>query len=122
MPDIVEGYITVPEAARGLKRSTEQIRRYLREGRLEGQRIGKQWFIKEPAVLSGAKPGKGTDTSTQEYAPLPGLGHSSMADDSRLALFGRINNRREQIRTQWKQLNVNLNAGTVVRDLRDDES
>jgi hypothetical protein len=50
MPDIVEGYITVPEAARGLKRSTEQIR------------------------------------------------------------------------TQWKQLNVNLNAGTVVRDLRDDES
>lgn len=40
-----QGLVTVPEAARLLNRSTEQVRRYLREGRLDGRRIGGQWFI-----------------------------------------------------------------------------
>lgn len=35
----------VAEAARFLDRSTEQVRRYLRENRLNGRRIGGQWFI-----------------------------------------------------------------------------
>lgn len=42
--------ISVADAARRLDRSTEQVRRYLREGRLSGRRIGGQWFI-ERAVL-----------------------------------------------------------------------
>ena len=46
-----EGMITVQEAARRLGRSIEQVRRYLREGKLQGQRIGQQWFIKEAALL-----------------------------------------------------------------------
>lgn len=37
--------VTVGEAAKRLQRSTEQVRRYLREGRLHGQRFGGQWFI-----------------------------------------------------------------------------
>lgn len=37
--------LTVGQAARVLERSTEQVRRYLRENRLDGQRIGGQWFI-----------------------------------------------------------------------------
>jgi excisionase family DNA binding protein len=37
--------MSVSDAARRLQRSTEQVRRYLREGRLEGRRIGGQWFI-----------------------------------------------------------------------------
>lgn len=37
--------LTVAQAARMLERSTEQVRRYLRENRLTGQRIGGQWFI-----------------------------------------------------------------------------
>ncbi len=37
--------VTVPEAADRLGRSTEQVRRYLREGKLKGTRIGGQWFI-----------------------------------------------------------------------------
>lgn len=37
--------LTVQEAARLLDRSTEQVRRYLREGKLAGTRIGGQWFI-----------------------------------------------------------------------------
>jgi len=38
-------HVSVHEAARLLDRSTEQVRRYLREGRLSGRRIGGQWFI-----------------------------------------------------------------------------
>jgi excisionase family DNA binding protein len=42
--------LSVADAARRLNRSTEQVRRYLREGRLKGQRLGGQWFINR-AVL-----------------------------------------------------------------------
>jgi excisionase family DNA binding protein len=37
--------LSVADAATRLNRSTEQVRRYLREGRLKGQRLGGQWFI-----------------------------------------------------------------------------
>ncbi len=39
--------LTVGQAAIALERSTEQVRRYLREGRLTGQRMGGQWFINQ---------------------------------------------------------------------------
>jgi excisionase family DNA binding protein len=48
----LEGMITVPEAARRLNRSIEQVRRYLREGKLRGQRIGNQWFVEEGALAA----------------------------------------------------------------------
>jgi excisionase family DNA binding protein len=51
MPGMDEqGLVTVPDAAKMLNRSTEQVRRYLREGRLKGRRIGGQWFIERAAV------------------------------------------------------------------------
>ena len=37
--------ISVAETAKLLGRSTEQVRRYLREGELPGRRLGGQWFI-----------------------------------------------------------------------------
>ncbi len=40
-----DGLLTVAEVAGRLGRSTEQVRRYLREGHLRGQRLGGQWFI-----------------------------------------------------------------------------
>ena len=46
----LEGMITVAEAARRLNRSIEQVRRYLREGKLKGQRIGNQWFVEESGL------------------------------------------------------------------------
>jgi len=46
----MEGFVTVAEAARRLDRSIEQVRRYLREGKLPGRRIGLQWFIEEGAL------------------------------------------------------------------------
>ena len=42
--------LTVAQAARLLERSTEQVRRYLRENRLPGQRLGGQWFIERQAI------------------------------------------------------------------------
>lgn len=39
--------MTVGQTAAALGRSTEQVRRYLREGRLQGQRLGGQWFIRQ---------------------------------------------------------------------------
>jgi excisionase family DNA binding protein len=53
----LEGTITVTEAARRLNRSTEQVRRYLREGKLRGQRVGNQWFVHvESLSLEERKP------------------------------------------------------------------
>ncbi len=43
---------TVAEAARYLGRSIEQVRRYLREARLEGYRLGNQWFVPEAALAA----------------------------------------------------------------------
>jgi hypothetical protein len=45
-----EQFLSVADAARALDRSTEQVRRYLREGRLAGRRIGGQWFIAAAAL------------------------------------------------------------------------
>jgi len=54
----MDGYVTVNEAARRLGRSIEQVRRYLREGRLQGRRIGQQWFIAEEALAGGRPQGR----------------------------------------------------------------
>ncbi|MEX0800100.1 MAG: helix-turn-helix domain-containing protein [Dehalococcoidia bacterium] len=45
-----EGAISVAEAARRMRRSIEQVRRYLREGKLKGERIGQQWFVDEASL------------------------------------------------------------------------
>ncbi|HQY29887.1 MAG TPA: helix-turn-helix domain-containing protein [Thermomicrobiales bacterium] len=46
----IPGLLTVADAAQVLDRSTEQVRRYLREGRLKGRRLGGQWFIDDKAL------------------------------------------------------------------------
>lgn len=48
----IPGLLTVADAASQLDRSTEQVRRYLREGRLRGRRLGGQWFIEESALTA----------------------------------------------------------------------
>ena len=47
MADDTGDILTVAETARLLQRSTEQIRRYLREGILPGRRLGGQWFVQQ---------------------------------------------------------------------------
>ena len=60
-------YLTVGEAARRLERSIEQVRRYLREGRLAGRRIGQQWFIEEAAVDDWPRRGRQVSEPTATY-------------------------------------------------------
>ncbi|MGH2614957.1 MAG: helix-turn-helix domain-containing protein [Thermomicrobiales bacterium] len=45
MTDHESDLLTVAETARLLRRSMEQVRRYLREGSLPGRRLGGQWFV-----------------------------------------------------------------------------
>jgi excisionase family DNA binding protein len=54
--------LTVAQAARVLERSTEQVRRYLRENRLTGQRIGGQWFIDRSDLQQFADSAKAKQT------------------------------------------------------------
>jgi len=62
----LDGMITVAEAARRLGRSLEQVRRYLREGKLKGQRIGGQWFVEEASLETSCQPPEGTTQRTRE--------------------------------------------------------
>ncbi|MFN8592634.1 MAG: helix-turn-helix domain-containing protein [Thermomicrobiales bacterium] len=61
--DMVRGeMMSVSETARLLGRSTEQVRRYLREGVLTGHRIGGQWFIRaeDAAIFRKVRPASGS--------------------------------------------------------------
>ena len=64
-----EAHVSVSEAARTLDRSTEQVRRYLREGRLSGSRIGGQWFINRSALASFERNLREQRTFLQQLPP-----------------------------------------------------
>lgn len=60
MADDANSLLTVAETAKLLRRSTEQVRRYLRESSLPGQRLGGQWFVHQAdaeAFLLGRRDG-----------------------------------------------------------------
>jgi excisionase family DNA binding protein len=61
--------ISVAETAVLLKRSTEQVRRYLREGRLPGRRMGGQWFVERSAVNSFGNTRRKEDRFTHNIKP-----------------------------------------------------
>jgi len=68
--------ITVPEAARRLRRNPETVRRWIREGRLRSTKIGTQHLLDEADLdamhadtLLPAPPGWWTQSHTGE--PLP---------------------------------------------------
>lgn len=116
MSEDLEGYVTVPEAAQALGRSAEQVRRYLREGKLEGRRIGGQWFIREAAVHYGTR---GADMDTKEragYAANPGEGGGDRA-----ALLSRVNARREAISARWERQGITLDAVELIHHIREDD-
>jgi len=87
------GRLTVAETARRLDRSTEQVRRYLRENRLSGERVGGQWFIDaaeveafavalnaEPGFLDRIVPASESDPLVRVIGIGAGGGKSNMAD------------------------------------------
>ncbi len=42
--------LTLQEVARELGRSLEQVRRYVREGKLPARKVGMQWFVSRRAL------------------------------------------------------------------------
>ena len=120
MAEELQGHITVNEAAKRIGRSTEQVRRYLREGRLPGKRIGGQWFIRETAVLYRTRRDEGlSDMIGREIGTLEEV--AGMATRTRLEVFERINRRREEIRRRWEFLGITVDAAELVREIRDEE-
>jgi excisionase family DNA binding protein len=115
----MEGYITVHKAAQALGRSTEQVRRYLREGKLPGRRVGGQWFIREQAVLYRAS-GAEEIAVTARYSGHPReLG--VVVPEERLRLFDRITRRREEIRVRWEESGISVDAAELLREMREEE-
>lgn len=117
MSEELEGYITVPQAALKIQRSTEQVRRYLREGKLEGRRLGGQWYIKESAVAYLVRGHQGTTAET----------HRDFAEEEllpmgieRKVVFDRIRARKEAIRERWEEGRVKVDAVVLVRELREE--
>ncbi len=94
----LEGMITVAEAARRLNRSIEQVRRYLREGKLRGQRVGGQWFVEETAISAMADP-------TARY-------------EQQMELLRRIRENREAIYHETGRLSSGAEAVREVREER----
>ncbi|MFH1141519.1 MAG: helix-turn-helix domain-containing protein [Chloroflexota bacterium] len=119
MTEELEGHITVNEAARKMGRSTEQVRRYLREGRLPGKRIGGQWFIRETAVLYRTRQEETREMMRRGPDPtgeLPGVDTRGRMD-----VFERINGRREEIRRRWESMGISVDAAELVREIREEE-
>ena len=99
-----EGMITVQEAAQRLGRSIEQVRRYLREGKLKGERIGQQWFMDEASLTEVPlryRPAGARTAQVREAAAVleaPEVETPDMTEEEIEELFRRIDERREAIR------------------------
>lgn len=66
--------ITVPEAARRVRRNPETIRRWIREGKLAAQRIGTQYLVDEDRLDEVAGSGPAVPSSLDETVtgePMP---------------------------------------------------
>ena len=77
--------LKLAEVARQLNRSLEQVRRYVREGKLPAQKIGLQWFV-SPQALNSFK----------------ARGHRASDVD----ILARARDLREEIRERVGTLNV----------------
>ena len=93
----LDGMITVAEAARRLGRSLEQVRRYLREGKLKGQRVGGQWFVEEASLpLRYQIRSGGPSASIRE--PVAMMEATKLTKEEIEALIKRVDENREAIR------------------------
>jgi len=97
--------LTVAEIAQRLARSQEQIRRYLREGKLRGQRIGNQWFMDAadlPLTAALLQPER------------------TKVLQERWKLFQRVNRRREKLRRRWEKMGIQVDVVKLLRELREE--
>ena len=94
----LDGMITVAEAARRLGRSLEQVRRYLREGKLKGQRVGGQWFVEEASLPVRYQIRSGRRASTSIREPVAMMERTRLTKEEIEALIRRVDANREAIR------------------------
>ena len=94
----LEGMITVAEAAQRLGRSLEQVRRYLREGKLKGQRIGGQWFVEEASLPLRYQLPRGPGASVRERGVV--MEATKLTKEEIDALIKRVSANREAIRAR----------------------
>ncbi len=92
----LDGMITVAEAAKRLGRSLEQVRRYLREGKLKGQRIGGQWFVEEASLGIRYQPSRRANARINEQSIA--MEAPKLTKEEIDALIKRIDANREAIR------------------------
>jgi len=111
----LNGMITVAEAAKRLGRSLEQVRRYLREGKLKGQRIGGQWFVEEASLELRYQPSRGTAQRIREGSVVMEAGKLSKEEID--TLIKRIDANREAIR---RRLGHDLDVVELLRRSREE--
>jgi len=112
-----EGMITVQEAARRLGRSIEQVRRYLREGKLRGERIGQQWFINEeslPAQPPRYRPSSARGIEVREVSAT--MEAPRMSKEEIEELIKRIDANREAIR---RRLGHGFDVVELIKESRE---
>ena len=114
-----EGMITVQDVAKRLGRSLEQVRRYLRAGKLTGERIGNQWFIREGAVMYEVGRKEEEEMAPSGYSGLRTI--REMSAQERWEFLERVNRRREEIRQRWEKLGIEIDAVEVIREIREEE-
>lgn len=110
----LDGMITVAEAARRLGRSLEQVRRYLREGKLRGQRIGGQWFVEEASLPLVYEPSLRSSASIRERGVA--MEAPKLTKEKIHALAKRIDKNREAIR---RRLGHDLDVVELLRRSRE---
>lgn len=106
--------ITVAEAARRLGRSLEQVRRYLREGKLKGQRIGGQWFVEEASLPLRYQIRSSRRASIRE--PVVMMERAKLTREEIEALIKRVDANREAIR---RRLGHGLDIVRMIEESRE---
>jgi len=109
-----EGMITVAEAAQRLGRSLEQVRRYLREGKLKGQRVGGQWFVEEASLPSRYQIRSGPRARIRE--PGASMEATKMTKEEIEALIKRVDDNREAIR---RRLGHGFDISRLIEETRE---
>jgi excisionase family DNA binding protein len=110
----LEGKVTVAEAARRLGRSLEQVRRYLREGKLKGQRIGGQWFVEEASLPLRYPLPRGPSASIRE--PVVMMEANRLTTEEIEALIKRVSANREAIR---RRLGRGFDISRLIEESRE---
>jgi len=110
----LDGMITVAEAARRLGRSLEQVRRYLREGKLKGQRIGGQWFVEEASLPLHYQPSRETARRIREGSVV--MEAPKLTKEEIDALIKKIDANREAIR---RRLGHGFDISRLIEESRE---